>query len=267
MNVVIIILGICVVVLLYILYAYFMSNTVQLATSVSLTSNTGFNSSQITNSTSVNYAYGMWVYVNTWNSTNIHYILLANLPSTPSNTTSAAASATTGANQPNPTGLNLYLDPISPTLYYDIGLNGTDACTSAAFVSNTGFVTAASTTPKNSGSQKITTNFPIQAWVQIIVSVNGNIVDIYLNGQLVTSKQYNVAPPTISPNPAQLGLQGQNFDATVANFTRWSKTAVDPQMAMSSYLSGNGQASVFSNYNMSVDLTQNNNPYVHYNVF
>jgi len=229
--------------------------------------NTSFNDTQLVNQTSANYAYDMWVYINTWQSTNINYILLANKPNIVASTTSAAVVATSGTNQPNPTGLNLYLDPISPTLYYDIGLtSGATACTNATFVSNTGFV-AATTTPNNSGSQKITTNFPIQAWVHIIVSVNGNIVDIYLNGQLVTSKQHNVKLPEISSAPAQLGLPSQGFDATVANCTRWPTQSVDPQTAMTSYLKGNGQASVFSNYNMKVDLTKNNNAYAHYNVF
>jgi len=249
MNVVIIILGVCVIFLVYILYTYFMSSVTQLEKQVSLNkTKITYTSDQVKNSTSTNYAYGLWIYVNTWNQ-NLKYILFANA----TDTTIPAVVST----QLNATGLNLYLDTAKPVLYYDIGVQHSTA-TGGAFTSGTGF--PASST--NSGSRIITSNFPIQSWAQIIISVNGNIVDIYLNGRLVLSETYNVYTPPVSKTPVQLG--GNNvFDATVSRFVRWSNMAVDPQAAMASYLSGNGISS-FSSYNMSVDVTKNGNALSHW---
>jgi len=64
-----IILAIIVIILIYVLYAYFVKKSTVLATSASLLNSntpiTPLNSGQ-----STRYAYGIWVYVNTWNTTS-----------------------------------------------------------------------------------------------------------------------------------------------------------------------------------------------------
>jgi hypothetical protein len=150
--------------------------------------------------------------------------------------------------------LVLYLDKSSPTLYCDI---------TPANPSDTSYA----------GSSKytvVTNNFPVQKWCFIIVNVDGQFVDYYINGKLIKSekKLYTLAaPPDIntpihignagSPQPKQYGTATANgaFDATIANFTQWS-TPIDPQTAWSAYLAGNGQNS-YTQYNADLSILKN----------
>jgi hypothetical protein len=152
-----------------------------------------------------------------------------------------------------PNNIKLYLDQNAPTLKCDITLNsgGTQTIT-------------------------ITNTFPLQKWVYIIISVDNQIVDCYLDGKLVISQQI---PPPKQPvdsttSPLYLGNSGTpNFSAGVAGvsigsgwsanaliFTRWT-TPVDPQMAWDWYMKGNGKskfASLFGAYGINYSVLKDN---------
>lgn len=92
-----IILAGMVILLIYVLYIYFVSNSSIIQQSASLNGTnpaiTSINSGQ-----STRYAYGIWVYVNTWNTTSNKIIFMRN------------------------NNIALYLDTKTPTLYCDIEL-------------------------------------------------------------------------------------------------------------------------------------------------
>jgi hypothetical protein len=139
------------------------------------------------------------------------------------------------------------LNTITPTLYCDLYTANNVATT--AVISN---------------------NFPIQKWCQIIVNVDGQFVDYYLNGKLLMSEK---KPPTnllaipsdISKATSNIYIGNSNpaypqysaFDAYVSNLQYWGKP-IDPQTAWNSYLSGNGQNAVLGAYNLNVQLLKNN---------
>lgn len=82
----------------------------------------------------------------------------------------------------------------------------------------------------------ITDNFPMQTWAHVIVSVQNNYIDIYLNGKLVKSIRDDAIDVPSATSPLVFGQLG----AYLASFKR-TTTATDPQTAWTSYLSGNGE--------------------------
>lgn len=201
MNVTVIILGVVLVILVYVLYKYYMVGSTTLSTNASLKiANPPITS--LTEPKSVRYAYGIWIYVNTWDST-IQKVIF---------------------NRAN--NITLYLDKLTPSLKCDVAMNDNTKKTIL-----------------------ITDNFPLQKWVHIIVSFDNQFADAYLDGKLVKSQRvYDKGSATTSPSmpaippdstsPVILG--GNNFDATVTKFNRWTKP-MDPQTAWNEYMSGNGQ--------------------------
>jgi hypothetical protein len=105
---------------------------------------------------------------------------------------------------------------------------------------------------------RITDNFPIQKWVCVIVSVDNQFIDTYIDGKLVVSTKIT---ETISPysnditsTPLRLG----SGDATIARFTQWTKP-INPQEAYDYYMSGNGIGGyISSNYGAKLNIIKDN---------
>jgi hypothetical protein len=125
----------------------------------------------------------------------------------------------------------LYLDAKNPTLKCDIR------------------------TIKNNTIQSVTVtnNFPIQRWVYIVISIDGPVVDCYLDGKLVKSQQI-----TDLPNMSGLyDISCGKFDAYITSLSRDS-AASDPQTVWNNYMTGNGYTSFSSNYGFAVSVTKDN---------
>ena len=117
----------------------------------------------------------------------------------------------------------------------------------------------------------ITNNFPIQKWRHVIVSVDGQFVDYYINGKLIKSEkknEYLASPPDVSVtttdtsiylgNSGTPGKMQTPFDAYISNFQRWTDP-IDPQTAWTTYLAGNGQSNQYlSSYNVNFQILKNN---------
>lgn len=234
MNYVVIILGVIVIILIYILIRIVSASAVELTSSANL--NDTISPIDITNNpTSSRYAYGLWIYVNSWDNsiTKIIYKRDENI--------------------------KLYLDTDSPTLKCDIKM-----------------------TDDKEQSFEITDNFPLQKWVYIIISVDNQYIDCYLDGKLVRSgRAYTQNPaseenttgtntgtavdietiksfpktPSVTGNAGKITLGGGiTWDAYVTKFKHWSGP-VNPETAHSEYLSGNGQSSFrnfFSRYGLDI---------------
>jgi len=96
----------------------------------------------------------------------------------------------------------------------------------------------------------INTNFPLQKWTNIIVSIDTNFVDIYQDGKLALSRKINYAPdrqiktPSLSSNIIfGSAYQDQTQNVTLGNLMRWDY-AIDPATAYAIYSQGNGQPGV-----------------------
>jgi len=224
-----IILGIIILVLLYLVYQYYFSTTTTIS-SVWLNSATPLPAiTTISSPQSSNFSYGVWIYVNTWSQS-------------PKNIFTASASSL-------PYGfpdLSLDLGTTSPTLTFSIN-SGASACNPATSAT-------ASVVPN---VITITNNFPIQTWTYVIVSVNNNICDCYLNGGLVISQQIQGIPSvTCSSNPWKIQF-GSGSDIYLSLFQRLT-VATDPATAIKMY--GNKPTTASStnvSYGLQAVLTEN----------
>ena len=187
MNILILILGIVIILVLawYIYNRYFSGVNTLTTGQVSLNTATPITPvavSQLTYPNATRYAYGVWIYVNSWNTNATKVIFSRNKD------------------------MIVYLDKMTGTLNCIISPtnNNPDAIT------------------QNGSNQSvvinITNNFPLQKWVYIVINIDNTIVDVYLDGKMVKSLQIaQVAPDTTSP----LYL-GNGYDAVVTYLQRWS---------------------------------------------
>ena len=110
----------------------------------------------------------------------------------------------------------------------------------------------------------ITDDFPIQKWVYFVVNVvNGNIVEVYLNGKLVITKQINVDAIAAKTD---LSYGESGIDGYITKLKR-DPVALTPDEVRKTYLEGNG-LSTFSNflagYNASFSLYNTEGTIKHY---
>lgn len=225
MSTVIIILAVIVILLIYILYRFLKAAEVELTASANM--NDDITAMPImSNPTSTKYAYGLWIYVNSWQM------------GTPKTLYS------------RDNNVKLYLDANSPTLKCDI------------YMSNDAYKTI-----------EITDNFPVQKWVHIIVSVDNQYADCYLDGKLVKSgRAYSedstgsgIQTPKQPPVGGKEGTKmklggGTRFDAYVSRFKHWS-SAINPETAWATYMQGNGQGAMknmLSAYGLDVLIKKDN---------
>jgi len=97
----------------------------------------------------------------------------------------------------------------------------------------------------------ITDNFPIQKWVNLVVSVDNQIVDIYMDGKLVKSS--NIAHPT----PSSWGLSSGTFNGYITKFKRWAEP-LNPQMVYDTYMKGNGRSGILPAYGIDMSIFKDN---------
>lgn len=211
MNPIVIVLGIIVIVLIYFLYTLYVSKTSSIVQLVNLNNqNPSINYNSLVNANSTRYAYGTWIYINTWDNTKQKTIISRG------------------------NDFKLYLDTLTPTLKCNI-----------KNTSDTNF--------NSSNDIIITSNFPIQKWTYVIISIDNQIVDCYLDGKLVKSTQLSYVP-AISQQNISMG-DSNNPDIFLAMLNRWA-TPIDPQTAWNYYLQGNGMGSI--NMNVKLSLYQDN---------
>jgi hypothetical protein len=184
-------------------------------------SNTSIANKDITNPKSTSFSYSMWLYVNNWNSNVIKEIIVAK--------------------HSNTTVFRIYLDAATPTLKTDIYTKDT-------------------TSTNKTKTVTITNNFPIQRWVYIVVSVEGTVVDCYLDGKLVKSQQLGYLPDMSSGYSINYGV----MDGYLTKFARTAKPR-DPQSVWTSYMAGNGFSPNFGPaFGFSFELTKDQNPIAKY---
>jgi len=220
MNISTILLGVLVLLLIYILYRYFFTRAASLASQANL-NNTNLPTIPVNDSpTSVRYAYGTWMFINSWNSNGQKPIF-------------------SRANQ-----FKVYLDSSTPTLYFDIS----QSCPSGTTAT---------------GPVAITTNFPMQIWTYVVISVDNQFVDFYLDGKMVKSIKLacpQAAPPTGGTAGTPIVVGGTSCDVMLAALQRWS-SPLSPREVWSNYISNssgtNALAKMFSSYGVGVSLYQN----------
>lgn len=225
-----IILGVVLLILLYILYRYLTTDKALLQDYVTL-NQTLEPITDLEKPQTPRYAYGFWIYVNTWDS--------------------SASKVIFGRDK------NMQVE--------------LDAQTASCVV------TIQTGTSADIPSQiQLTDNFPLQKWVHIIVSVDNEFVDCYVDGKLVRSARVYTpgsgsapaAIPSIPPdNSVPVLLAPVKFDAYVAKFKRWIYP-INPQTAYSEYMKGNGQGwPGMPNFGLDMTVMKDNEIYKEITVF
>jgi|AntAceMinimDraft_18_1070375.scaffolds.fasta_scaffold00409_16 hypothetical protein len=103
------------------------------------------------------------------------------------------------------------------------------------------------------------TNFPLQSWVNLIISLYGRTLDMYVDGKLVRTC---VLPGVAKVNPdADISVTpGGGFSGWTSNFEYWDD-ATNPQQAYNIYKSGFGGSaigSLFNKYRIKVSFLEDN---------
>ena len=113
--------------------------------------------------------------------------------------------------------------------------------------------------PSTSNSECTIQNFPIQKWVNLIVSLNSRTLDIYLDGKLVRTC---ILPGTakISPSSSVYVTPDGGFDGWTSNFQYFSNP-LNPHEAYAIYKEGSkcgGMGSFFDKYSLRLTYLVNN---------
>jgi hypothetical protein len=170
MNTTAIILGIVIIILIYVLYRYFTNTTTTLGSLTDLSSRSTTavftKKGDIASSTSPRYSFGLWLYIDTWDSNQTKNIFYRQNSDT------------------SKYDIRLYLEPYSPILKCDFYTNGSSSTQTETIT--------------------ITNNFSVQKWVYIIISADNKIIDCYIDGKLVTSQQLQ-NQPTFSDTDIYVG--------------------------------------------------------------
>ena len=222
-----IILGVILIVLLYILYMYIRTDKELLQEYVHLDNNLE-PITDLEKPESSRYAYGFWIYVNTWDSSTQKTIIEIE------------------------NSMKVYLDAQTASLMVDI--------------------------PTGEGSSEpiqVTNNFPLQKWAHVIVSVDNEFIDCYLDGKLVRSARIytpgqdgSAAIKPLIPSSSAKLMFGSNFDAYMSRLKRWTYP-INPQKAYDEYMKGNGQGNFAGVpvYGLDLKVLKDNELYKEINVF
>jgi len=235
-----IILIIVILVLIYIVIQYFLSTTSTLTSGImpgttqqQISANKLTSNSSRTNAS--NFTYSIWFYIDDWNYRyNERKVLFGRMGGPTSSTTSGSVSDVGG------------VDPCPLVSFGAIENNLNIALTCAAENAKTTSNTTVHTCTVN--------NVPIQTWTNLLMSVYGRTMDIYLDGKLVNT--------CLLPGIAMINTDADVYVTPNGGFSGWTgklqyfPNATNPQTAWDIYKEGYG-GSMFASYNVKVSFTKN----------
>lgn len=214
MNTILIVLGVLLIIILYVSFFVF-TGSQSLTEKIDLgTQQAAITADKIGNPGSVRYSFETWVYVYQFEAGGKYLF-------------SRGSNDTTGTGHQKNIGLRL--GDTSPELILEYTVAGTVGTSAGQITANNKYKTLT-----------ISNNFPIQTWTQVIVSIDNNYIDVYVNGKLVKSIQQTLEAPSLNSS-IEYGLN----KAHLAKFIR-NTYPIDPQTAWDHYTSGNGMVSSMS---------------------
>ena len=106
----------------------------------------------------------------------------------------------------------------------------------------------------------VTKNFPIQKWCNVVINVDNQYVDCYLDGKLTMSQQVSspFVPPSATNKSVNIVMGGSgNKDIYLSKVVR-SPTTVNPQTVWTDYVSTSRPGdTVLPSYNIKLSLLNN----------
>ena len=235
-----------ILILIYIVFRYVYSDVTTLSSTLNDgTSMITIPASSLAGSSSgviaTNYTYSIWYYIEDW---NLNYgnpkILFANMNSA-AGTPDLSTLASINALNPSPA---LVFGPTSNDLYVSLTVfPGVD--TVPATASSIAPTVQTFTVP----------NMPIQKWTNVLISVYGRTLDVYVDGKLTQTGILSGVADVNNTQPVYVTPNG-GFSGWTANFKYWPN-ATDPQTAWNIYQSGYGASwlsSIFGQYTINLSL-------------
>ena len=227
MNTHTIVLGVVIVLLIYLVYVYFISNSNQttLVNYHDATQQMSISASSLPSGSTSNYTFSIWFYINEWN-----YRYGEN---------KVIFQRSDSNNDPAP---QVYLDSTTNNLHVSL----------ATYGENVG----SASTPSICSID----NIPIQTWTNFTMTLNNRALDLYLNGKLVRTC---VLPgvPKMNPSSAVILCPNGGFSGYISNF-QYLSNAINPTQAYNIYKdgfsSGSSLGSFFDKYRVKVAFVENN---------
>jgi len=224
-----IIIGVFVIILLYILYLYFFSNSsIVLVGMRDTASKVVISSSAITpGAGSLNFTFSIWVFVTEWSNGGGKYIFYR-----PNSDTTSSSTALEMKFDSNINDVKISLD---------VGSSSPVICS--------------------------VENVPLQSWTNIIMTLNGKALDLYLDGKLVRTCLLSGVPSWVQGSNTDLILpssdagEESSFKGYTSNF-KYLPKSINPREAYAIYRegfgSGNWLSSMFSKYRIKMSFLEDN---------
>lgn len=189
------------------------------------------------NNTSQNYTYSTWIYINDWNyKYGEEKIILGRIDAT---------------GKPGPViKLGAYSNNaiVSINCYTDPNVDTTNNDNTQNINTENGIV-----------HQCSIENIPMQSWVNLLISLNGRTLDVYLDGKLVRTCVLPGVAKIAQNAPVIITPQG-GFSGWTSNIKYWS-TPTNPQQAWNIYKRGFGGSmfgNLFNQFRIKITFLNNN---------
>ena len=202
---------------------------------------------------SSNFAYSVWFYINDWNYRYGEPKVILGRMSAKSGDGTGSIPGISGTG-PCPA---IVLDAVENNISVSLD------CFPGAITGTTPTTTpTTSTTPTTAQSSVIHTcilaNVPIQKWVNLVVSVYGRSMDLYLDGKLVRT--------CLLPGTAKVNNDADLYVTPTGGFDGWTSriqyypNSLNPQEVWNIYTQGySSSLNIFGTYKVQVSLVENGN--------
>ena len=220
---------ITIIIIYYILTWLFGSSTAHMTKTMSgKKTKTIAASSMPANNNSGNFTYSLWFYVNDWNYRfGEEKVVLTRL------------------NSDNKDAPTISFDTMENNILVTLSTYPSSGSSTDASVSYTKTYTVK--------------NFQLQKWVNLIVSVYGRTLDVYLDGKLVRTFVLPGIPKVSTKTNVQITPNG-GFDGSTSSIKYWPN-AKNPQEAYNIYRNGHGGSilgNLFNKYRIKVAFVEDN---------
>lgn len=215
MNYTLIIIGFIVLVGIYMLYQYF-TNTTLTSGVVDLANQTEYKHDTLKSPASKIYSLAGWIFMTGQTDDGTGGFIFHR-----------AATSTTNPNVNNPINFGLKFQGTTLEFYGGSSSN-------ALF--------------------NITNQVPLQKWVYVVININGDLVEVYLNGKIVKTVKLNDGILTsIFSATASLFVGNNKIKGYITKFSM-NPQLIDAATVWKNYLSGNGLSNQFLNYFMPYNI-------------
>ena len=250
---------IIVIILLYIIVRYMSSSSTSATGLVSGTTMQTISAASLSSTSSgvksSNFTYSVWFYVDDWNYNYGQPKVLFGRVSTAATSASGTASATASTTGLGTYGLSSYGSNPCPLVTFGAVENNLSVALTVYSESSSAYTTDDSVDPSSAAIIHTCSvpNVPIQSWCNLLISVYGRTLDIYLDGKLVNT--------CVLPGIAKITSDANVYITPVGGFAGWTSkfvyypNATDPQTAWNIYQDGYGASFLNNLFGSSFKVT------------